>query len=154
MSNTEEKVSATKSSILGGQLLALIWMLLGTVGFYLINPLYGWLFLGFAAFTVYIIARRFMCSSCYYCKSCTKGIAKLSIMLLGANRIPGLSRGTIIGITVFLYVVLTVIPGVMLVSSLMQGFSPINAVLLTALLALSIIALAARIKKGDKLVTS
>jgi hypothetical protein len=152
MSSTEPKVAATKTSLLSGQLLALIWITLGTVGCYLINPLYGWIFLVFSLLSVYIIARRFMCNSCYYCKSCTKGIAKLSIMLLGANRIPGLSKSTIIGITVFLYVALTVIPGLLIVTSLMQSYSILTFSVLVALLAVTVFSIAARIRKGNRLV--
>jgi len=154
MSGTEPKVAATKTSVTGGQALALVWIALGTVGCYLINPLYGWLFLAFAAFSVYIIARRFMCSSCYYCKSCTKGIAKLSIMMLGANRIPGLSKGTILGLSVFLYVALTVVPGFLLAVSLQQNYSVVTVSLLAGLLVVTVISLAARLKKGNKLVIS
>jgi hypothetical protein len=154
MSNTETKVTATKSSVLAGQSLALIWMALETLGFYLINPLYGWLFLAFAVFSVYIIARRLMCNSCYYCNSCTKGIAKLSLLFLGANRIPGISKSSIIGIDVFLYVALSIIPISVFAASLLQGFSFLSAMVLTGLLIVSIFGIVARIKKGDKLVTS
>jgi hypothetical protein len=154
MSNTEQKVTATKTSVLGGQSLALIWIALGTVGCYLINPLYGWLFLVFSAISVYIIARRFMCNSCYYCKSCTKGIAKLSIIFLGANRVPGLSRSTVVGLAVFLYVALTVVPVFLLAASLQQSFSVETLLVLAGLLAVTVFSVAARIRKGDKLVIS
>jgi len=52
MVDQDKKVEAKKSSILKAQLLALTWILIGTVGIYLINPLYGWLYLAFAAFSV------------------------------------------------------------------------------------------------------
>ncbi len=154
MVDTEQKVEAKKFSLLGGQTLALIWILIGTLGCYLIDPLYGWLFLAFSAFSIYIIARRFMCSSCYYCKSCTKGMAKLSIMLLGGNNIPGLGKSTVIGLDVFLYIALTVIPGAILATSLLQTFSAVNLAVLSSLLAVTVFSLVAKIKKGNKIVTS
>ncbi len=154
MVNQDEKVTAKKSSMLQGQLLTLIWILAGTLGCYLINPLYGWLFLAFSAFSVYIITRRFMCTSCYYCKSCTKGMAKLSIMMLGGNNIPGLGKSTIIGLDTFLYVVLTAIPGALLVSALLQSYNIVYVSMLAALLAITVISLAAKIKKGNKIILS
>jgi len=154
MVNPDEKVDAKKSSILKAQLLALIWILVGTVGIYLINPLYGWLYLAFAALSVYIIARRFMCSSCYYCKSCTKGVAKLSIMLLGGINIPGLGKGTVVGLNVFLYVALTVIPGALLALALLQTYNAEYVAVLVALLAITAVSVAAKIKRGNKLITS
>jgi len=154
MVDQDQKVEAKKSSILKAQLLALTWILVGTVGIYLINPLYGWLYLAFAAFSVYIIARRFMCTSCYYCKSCTKGVAKLSIMFLGGNNIPGLGKSTVIGLNVFLYVVLTVIPGALLTLALLQTYNAAYVAVLVALLDITAVSVAAKIKRGNKLITS
>lgn len=154
MVNPEEKVAAKKSSVLGGQLLSIIWILVGTIGCYLINPLYGWLYLAFALFAVYIIARRFMCNSCYYCKSCTKGVAKLSIMMLGGNNIPGLGKGTVIGLDVFLYVALTAIPGGLLTIALLQTYNIAYVAILAALLTITIVSVAAKIKRGNNLITS
>ena len=154
MASTEPKVAATKSSIIGGQSLVIIWIALGTIGFYLINSLYAWLFLAFSAFSIYIIDRRFMCNSCYYCKSCTKGIAKLSLIFLGANRVPGLSKSTILGVTIFSYVVLTIVPGWVIASSLLQGFGLVNALLLGGLLGIAVVSIILHIIRGDKLITS
>ncbi len=152
--DAEEKVAATKSTLLNGNLLIGIWVALGAVGCYLVNPIVGWVFLGFAAFSIYIIIRRLLCNSCYYCKSCTKGIGKLSIMFLGANRIPGLSKGSILGMTIFAYVVLLVIPSWLLAGSLLQQFSVLQASALAGILIISIYSIVSRIKKGGKLITA
>ncbi len=154
MVDAEEKVAATKSTLLNGNLLISVWVALGTVGCYLVNPIVGLVFLGFAAFSIYIIIRRLLCNSCYYCRSCTKGIAKLSIMFLGANRIPGLSKGSILGMTIFAYVVLLVIPSWLLAESLMQQFSVLQALALAGILVISTYTLVAKIKKGDRLITA
>ncbi|MCL5877636.1 MAG: hypothetical protein M1540_07485 [Candidatus Bathyarchaeota archaeon] len=148
MSNSEPKVEATKSSLLFGNLTAIVWIFLGTFGCWLINTLYGYLFLAFSAFSIYIIVRRLMCNSCYYCKSCTKGIAKLSILFLGANSIPGLSKGSILGMVVFVYVVLMIVPSSLLVNSLLQEFNLLNASVLAGILSISIFSIVVRIKKG------
>jgi hypothetical protein len=75
-------------------------------------------------------------------------------MFLGANRIPGLSKGSILGMTAYAYVVLLVIPGLLLADSLIQGFSLPSVLVLAGILFVSIYGLAARIKKGDKLITA
>jgi hypothetical protein len=134
-----EKVQATKPQLLTGNLLALAWILLGTLGCWLINPLYGWLFLGFSAFVTYGILRRMTCTSCYYCKSCTKGVAKLSLLFLGANHIPGIGKATIIAMNTTIYVALILIPGWLLASSLMTEYNLLKLLALAGLAAVSII---------------
>jgi hypothetical protein len=149
----EEKVDATKASLLSGNLLALAWILLGTIGTYLVNPIFGWGFLIFSVISIYIIIRRMLCNSCYYCKSCTKGIAKLSILMRGANQIPGLSTSSIMGMTVFTYLVLAVIPSWLLVSSLLQSFDILKILVLSAIALISILGIAMHLKNGNKLIT-
>jgi hypothetical protein len=140
----EGKMQATKSLLLFGVLTIAVWVGLGTAAFWLITPLYGWLFLGFSAFSILIVMRRQMCGSCYYCASCTKGFAKLSKLFVGGTRIPGLGRGSTLGMAVFIYVLLSVIPGTVLVSSILQEFSLIKLFLLAGLVAISIYNVAAR----------
>lgn len=135
--STYEKVQATKPQLLGGNLLALIWILIGTFGCWLINPLYGWLFLGFSAFIIYGILRRMTCNSCYYCKSCTKGMTKLSLLFLGKNHIPGLSQSSIVAMTIIIYIVLTLIPIGLLAHSIMAEYTLLKMLALTGLAAVS-----------------
>lgn len=134
-----EKVQTTKKQLLAGNLIALAWILLGTLGCRLINPLYGWLFFGFSAFVTYGILRRMTCNSCYYCKSCTKGIAKLSLLFLGKTHIPGLSKTTISAMFTTIFVVLTVIPVGLLASSLLAEYSMPKLLVLAGLAAVSAI---------------
>jgi hypothetical protein len=148
----QEKVQTTKASLLSGNLLALAWMLLGTFGIYLINPLYGYAFLIFSTIAVYAIIRRMMCNSCYYCKSCTKGLAKLSILIRGGNNIPGLSKTTIISMTIFAYIALTVIPGGLIVGSLLNGFDILKLAVLSGLAVISVYSLVMHLKNGNKFI--
>ena len=136
MPSIEEKIKATKSLLFYGNLTT-VWVALGTAACWLVSPSLGWLFLGFSAFTILIMLRRQMCSSCYYCKSCTKGFAKLSKLFLGGTRIPGIGRGSTFGMTGFIYVLLSVLPSILLVSSMSQEFSQMKLFLLVCLLAIS-----------------
>ena len=150
MSTVVEKIVTVKSRFIGGNLLALFWILLGAVGCWIVNPLLGWLFLGFSSFSVYVIIRRLLCNSCYYCKSCTKGFAKMSILFLGANEIPGISKGSIFGMTAYVYVVLSAIPSLILVNSILAEFTSFQAFLLVALIVLSMYAVVSRVKNRNQ----
>lgn len=150
MSILEEKIETVKSRFVAGNLIALTWILLGTFACWLVNPWLGWLFLAFSTFSIYLIIRRLLCNSCYYCKSCTKGLAKLSILLLGANRIPGLSNGTIKGMTIFVYTVLTLIPAALLIYSIGSSFETLKIISLACLFGISAVALIIRSRNRDR----
>jgi hypothetical protein len=66
------------------------------------------------------------------------------MLFLGGNRIPGLGKGTTIGMAVFIYMLLSVIPGWLIVSSLLQEFTLLKLSLLISLLAITAYNLAAR----------
>ena len=141
-----EKIVATKSLLASGTLLLAVWVALGTLSIWLISQLFGWLFLGFSAFVVLIVIRRLLCNSCYYCKSCTKGFAKLSKLLLGSNRIPGISKGSTLGMAATMYVVLSVIPIALLVNAMLHAFNPLSILLLAAILLVTVYTLMVRAK--------
>jgi hypothetical protein len=147
VSGEEEKIEASKSSLFFGSLMIAVWIAVGTAAFWVINPLFGWVFLGFSLFSILIVMRRQMCGSCYYCVSCTKGFAKLSRLFLGGSSIPGISKGSTVGMTVFIYLLLSIIPGMILVLSIFQEFSLLKLSLLICLLLISTYNAASRGKK-------
>lgn len=150
MSSVEEKIETVKSRFISGNLFAVFWVILGTLACWIVNPLFGWVFLGFAFFSIYIIIRRMLCNSCYYCKSCTKGFAKLSILFLGADHIPGITKTSLVGMTVFIFIVLLVIPASVLASSLLAEYSLVKLILLVGLVVTSLIALITRLVNRNK----
>ncbi len=150
MTNIEEKIETIKSRFITGNLLAIIWIIIGTIACSIVNPIFGWLFLGIAAFSVYIILRRLMCNSCYYCKSCTKGFTKMSILFLGANQIPGLNKSSILGMIVFAHIILLVIPSLVLINSILIEFTFLKLIMLAALLSMLVFAIASRIKNRNQ----
>ena len=141
-----EKIVATKSLLASGTSLLAVWVALGALSIWLINPLFGWLFLSFSAFVTLMVIRRMLCTSCYYCKSCTKGFAKLSKMSLGGNRIPGIGKGSTLGMAATMYVVLIIIPGMLLVNSMFDGFSLVKLSVLVFLLMLTAYTMVVRAK--------
>jgi len=144
----KEKIEATKPLMLFGTLTLSVWVALGSLSIWLINPLFGWLFTGFSAFVILIIIRRLLCNSCYYCKSCTKGFAKLSKLTLGSNHIPGISKGSTGGFAVTMYVILTGIPVAALMNSVLNSFDTIKIVLLSAILAVTAYTLIVRARNN------
>jgi len=150
MSSVEEKIETVKSRFVTGNLFAVFWVILGTLACWIVNPLFGWVFLGFAFFSIYIIIRRMLCNSCYYCKSCTKGFAKLSILFLGPNHIPGITKKSLVGMTVFIFIVLLVTPTSVLASSLLVEYSLVKLIVLTGLVVTSLIALMIRAVNRNK----
>jgi hypothetical protein len=141
-----EKIESTKSLLFLGTLTLAIWVALGTLSIWLTNQLFGWLFLGFSAFAILVVIRRLLCNSCYYCKSCTKGFTKLSKLTLGSNRIPGISKGSTLGMATTMYAILTIIPIALLVNSLLDSFNPLKLLLLAAILLITAYTLLVRAK--------
>ncbi len=148
MSTNEEKIESTKSLLSSGILLSATWLSLGVISCWLVSPLAGLLFLVFSTFSILIILRRQLCNTCYYCKTCTKGFAKTAMLFLGANHIPGIGNGSLLGMAAFSYVVLTVIPAAMLVNSLLLDFSLVRLLPLVCLLSISVYSIILRIRNS------
>jgi hypothetical protein len=70
-------------------------------------------------------------------------MAKTSLLILGTTRIPGLGKGTIIGMNITIYVILTLIPVWLLVTA--QNFSMPYLLALAGLIAVSAISLVAKV---------
>jgi hypothetical protein len=150
MSTVEEKIETVKSRFIFGNLFALLCIVLGSVSCWIVDPLLGWFFLVFSLISVFVILRRLMCNSCYYCKSCTKGLAKLSILFLGANRIPGLSNSSVLGMTVFVYIALFIIPIFVLINSLFGELTTLKLTLLIIILGVFAVAVGERFSNRNK----
>lgn len=147
MTNVEEKIEPTRSLLLSGNVIVAIWIALGTISCLLVSPLTGGIFLGFSVISILIILRRQLCGSgCYYCKSCSKGFAKMAMLFKGAGHIPGMGKGSLLGMAIFSYVVLAIIPGALLANSMAGNFSIIKLLVLACLIALSAYSVIMRIK--------
>ena len=145
--STEEKIEATRLQIGSGTLLITVWIALGVAACWLINIYLGVFFLLFSVFSVLAIIRRQLCSSCYYCKSCTRGFAKLSLLFLGANRIPGIGKGSLYSMEITVYIILTVIPVAVLANSLLVQFTILKILLLAGLLAVTAVSAMGHLRK-------
>jgi hypothetical protein len=137
----EEKLDFKRRLLVLGNLGLLAWIFLAFLGVLLYNFLYGWLYLFFSAFIVYLILRRLGCSSCYRCKTCTSGFGRLAGVFFGRGFVKKESAGNMLGFVVFIYFLLLLLPTVMLSISLLDAFSYVKVLTLACLLALAVYSL-------------
>ncbi len=144
---SEEKLEFSRPLLILGNLVLLAWILLGFIGVYLFNQLYGWLYLLFAAALIFVILRRLGCSSCYRCKSCTSGFGRLAGAFFGRGFAKRESVGNRKGLIFFIYALLFLLPVVLVSFSLIQAFSILHVFVLVCLLLVAIYSLATWIKR-------
>jgi hypothetical protein len=67
-------------------------------------------------------------------------------LFIGKSHIPGIGKGSEIGMAVFIYVILSVVPITLLASSMLQEFSSLKLLLMIGFLSISIYNGAARVR--------
>jgi hypothetical protein len=148
--SSPEKFEFKRPLLVLGNLAILAWVLLASLSLFAVNQWYGWLFLLFAAATIFLVLRRMGCSSCYYCKSCTSGFGRLAGWFFGNRTTKDLTNKTALGLVVFSYILLSFIPVALLAISLFQGFILLNSLVLICLAALTIYSLTTWISRRPK----
>jgi len=147
---SSDKFEFKRPLLVFGNLAILAWILLASLSLAIINQLYGWLFIAFAAATIFLILRRLGCSSCYYCKSCTSGFGRLAEWFFGNRTTKDLNNKTALAFVIFSYCLLSLIPASLLAISAYQEFSLVNSLVLLCLAAISIYSLTTWIKINQK----
>ncbi len=74
----------------------------------------------------------------------------MSILFLGANQIPGISKSSILSMTVFAHIILLVIPSLVLIDSILIEFTLLKLITLASLMSISIFAVASRVKNRNQ----
>jgi len=144
-----EKFEFTRSLLVLGNLAILCWVLLASLSFTFVNPLYGWLFLLFASAVIFLFLRRLGCSSCYYCKSCTSGFGRLAGWFFGKRSLKDTNNKTALGFVVTSYFLLGPLPIVFLTASLSQSLDALRIVLLSFLVVFSLFSVATWLNSGN-----
>ena len=139
---TEEKLEFTRRLLILGNLGILAWIFLAFFGILFYNQILGVLYLLFEVFLIYVILRRLGCSSCYICKTCTKGFGRLVGVFFGRGFVKKESVGNRIGLVVFVYCSLLVIPVAVLYLLLWESFSFFSLMILVGILALGVYSIA------------
>jgi hypothetical protein len=128
-----------KSTILFGNLMMLIWIILGTLAVWFFNPLLAWPFLAFALIMIYVVLRKLVCTNCYYYdKWCAHGWGKLSATMFKKGKIENFNDSMGIKIAPLTYGLLTIIPLIVIIVSIVLAFDYTKIGVLVLLLAVSV----------------
>ena len=138
----------TKVGIFLGNLLMLLWIALGTIGCWFLFPLAAWIYLAFAIIMVGIMLRKLLCINCYYYnKWCCMGWGKLSALLFKKGNIEKFNTSIRQKLAPITYGILTLLPLVLIVISIIQKFAVSKIVVLLLLLLITFYSGAIRRKK-------
>ena len=127
-----------KASIILGNLVMMLWIALGTIACWFLYPLAAWIYLAAAIIMVGVVLRKLVCTNCYYYdKWCSMGWGKLSALFFKEGDMENF--GTSIGIKLapLTYGLLSLIPLIFIVISIVQGFTVSKIIVLALLLLVS-----------------
>ena len=128
-----------KSSAVIGNLAMLLWILLGTIACWFSSPLLAGVYLAFALLMVFIVLRKLVCTNCYYYdKWCSIGWGKLSALFFSKGDIEKFSTSAGIKLAHLTYGLLTLIPLVLIIISIIREFTAVKAAVLVLLILISI----------------
>jgi hypothetical protein len=119
----EDKRAYSESRTALGNIGILLWIALGAIAIWFLNPLGAWIFAFIAFILVYGVVRKQLCKTCAYCKTCTMGLGKLSELIFGKAELGGVKPRTLLTLLLVTYGLLTVIPTVFLALSISQEFT-------------------------------
>lgn len=122
-----------------GNLAVILWIVLGSVAFWLYNQVAGWLFLVVALIAIYGVLKFLGCMRpCYQCKKCTFGLGRISALFFGKRSLKDPKQSYGIVSAFFFYALLGPFPAVFLLISTLQVFDVFKIVVLLCLLTISL----------------
>ena len=128
-----------KSIAVIGNVIMLLWISLGTVACWFFNPIVAGVYLAFAVVMVFIVLRKLVCTNCYYYgKWCPIGWGKLSALFFRKGSIEKFSTGIGVKLAPLTYGLLTLIPLVLIIISIIREFTVVKAAVLVLLILVSI----------------
>jgi hypothetical protein len=130
--------SYPKSKIFLSNFLMLIWIILGTIACYLLNPLFGWIYLLFALLMILVVLRKLVCTNCYYYdKWCSMGWGKLSAIFFKKGKIENFEKSLGLKLAMITYPSLMIIPIILILISIFKDFNFFKIFILVFLFAVS-----------------
>ena len=128
-----------KSGAILGNILMILWIALGALGCWFLNPIVAWIYLVFAAAMVFIVLRWLVCTKCYYYdKWCPIGWGKLSALFFKRGNVEDFDKSIGVKLAPITYGLLTLVPLICIVVSMIQDFTIPKVIVLVVLLLLSI----------------
>ena len=127
-----------KAGMILGHLVMIIWIALGTIASWFLAPLAAWIYLAVAIVIVYIVLRKLVCTNCYYHdKWCGMGWGKLSALFFKKGNMEKFDTSIGIKLAPITYGLLSLIPIICIVISIVQGFIVFKIIVLLLLLLVS-----------------
>ena len=127
-----------KTGAVVGNMVMLLWIILGTAACWFLYPLAGIAYFGFAMLMVYVVLRKLVCTNCYYYdRWCGIGWGKLSAMLFERGDIEHFAGSTGVKLAPAVYGLLSILPIIFIIISLFQGFSVSKVAVLVILMLIS-----------------
>ncbi|MGD0643849.1 MAG: hypothetical protein ABSA75_02980 [Candidatus Bathyarchaeia archaeon] len=138
MKKISETIEFPKTFTVFGNLAVVLWIVIGSMGFWLVNQVAGWLFLVFALIGVYGVLKFLGClRPCYQCKKCTFGLGRISALYFGKRTFKDPKESYGMTSAVFFYTLLGPFPAAFLLISTVQAFEALKTVVLLFLLTIS-----------------
>jgi hypothetical protein len=123
-----------------GNLAVILWIVLGSMAFWLYNQVAGWLFLVAALIATYGGLKFLGClRPCYHCKKCTFGLGRISALFFGKRSLKDPKESYGMASAVFFYALFGPFPAVFLLISTVQAFAVFKILVLLGLLTISLI---------------
>jgi hypothetical protein len=135
--NGQNRKDYSATELIAGNLAIILWITIGALACALFYPLSAILFFAVTAFLVFYEIGKHGCVTCYYCKNCTIGMGKLPELFFRLSGTANVNRRALRIFSVT-YMILTVVPTILIVISLLQTITIYKIGLLIAILAFSI----------------
>ncbi len=137
--NISETIEFKKTLTVFGNLAVILWIMLGSLAFWLYNQLAGWLFLITAIIAIYGILKFLGClRPCYNCKKCTYGLGRISALFFGKRSLKDPKESYGMPSAIFFNALLGPFPAIFLFISIVQSFTIFKIVVLFGLLTISL----------------
>jgi hypothetical protein len=127
-----------KTTVILGNLVMALWIALGTIACWFLHPLIAWLYLAAALIMVGVVLRKLVCTNCYYYgKWCGLGWGKLAALFFKEGDMEKFSTSIGVKLAPLTYGLLSLIPIVLVVISIIMEFTVFKVVVLALLLLVS-----------------
>lgn len=135
-------------NVVRGNLTILSWIATGALAVWLFYPLAAWVYLSFALVMIVFVLRKLLCANCYYYgKRCSMGWGKFSALLFKKGALENFSKGPGQSIAIVTYDILSFVPLILLIVSLVKDFTLFKVFVLALLVFVSFYG--ARITRRD-----
>jgi hypothetical protein len=120
-----------------GNLVLILWIILGAFSCSFFYPLSSIGFFALAAFLVFFELGKHGCQTCYYCKTCTIGMGKLPELFFAKAGTANVNKKAM-RLFPFIYLLMSLFPIVLSIISILQSLTAFKIVVLAGLLVFSL----------------